>query len=83
MAARRLVYGDAQPLLCHAPLKLDWKWAVITSRNYAYRNVRPGLKAAWLAEDSIGFLALMRFALLDDMGRNVMEKYVTRSKSGL
>ena len=25
VAARQLVYGDAQPLLCHAPLKLDWK----------------------------------------------------------
>ena len=74
VAACQLNYGDAQPLLCHAPLKLDWKQTVITARNHAYRNIRPGLKTARVAEYRIGLLALMRFALLDDIGRNVVEE---------
>ena len=74
VAACQLNYRDAQPLLCHAPLKLDWKQTVITARNHAYRNIRPGLKTARVAEYRIGLLALMRFALLDHIGRNVMEK---------
>src|SRR5262245_44090082 len=74
MAARKLVDTQVQPLVCDAPLKFNRKEPIVVAGDHANRNLWPCFKPAWLTKDDVGLGALMRRALLDDLGWNVMQE---------
>jgi hypothetical protein len=74
MAARQLYGGRLQPFACHATLKVDGEESVVTSADHVDGDLGPGVESARLAEDNIRLVTLAGLALLDDLGRDVVQE---------
>ena len=60
MAAGNFVHLLAKPIARYTPLKFDREKAVVFSRKNMNWDVRPALEATGLAENGLGFLAVVR-----------------------
>jgi hypothetical protein len=74
MSAWQFVDGYLQSFSRDAPLEIDRKESIVAAGDHVDWNVGPSVEAARLAEHDIGLRALVCLALLDDVGRNVVEK---------
>jgi hypothetical protein len=74
MATRKLVDGHVQSFPCDAPLEVDRKESIVAPCDHVDRNLGPRFEPAGLAEYDVGLGALVRFALPDNPGRNVMQE---------
>jgi hypothetical protein len=74
VAAGQLVDLGVQSLLRHPTLEVDRKEAIVASGDHVDRNLGPGFESARLTEHDVGLGALVRLALLDDLGRDVVEE---------
>jgi hypothetical protein len=70
VATRQFLDGYLQACLRHPTLEVDRKEPIVASRDHVDRNVGPGFESARLAEHDVGLGALVRLALLDELGRN-------------
>lgn len=74
MATRELLDGHAQALLRHPALEVEREEPIVASGDHVDRNVGPGFESAGLAEHDLGLGPLERCALLDRLGREVVEE---------
>ncbi len=74
MAAGQLVDLDLQSLLRDPTLELDRKETIVASGDRVGGNLGPGFESAPLSEHDVGLGALVRLALLDDVGRDVVQE---------
>jgi hypothetical protein len=74
MATRKLVDGHVHSFPCDAPLEVDRKESIVAPCDHVDRNLGPRFEPAGLAEYDVGLGALVRFALPDNPGRNVMQE---------
>jgi hypothetical protein len=74
MATRKFVDGYVQPFTRDPPLEFDRKEPIVAPGDHAYRNLGPCFKVAGLTKDDVSLGALVRLALLDDLGWNVMHE---------
>src|SRR5262245_17494773 len=74
MPAWKLVDADLQALLCDATLELDRKEPILAPGNDVDRHCGPRLESAGLAEPDIRLGAILPLALLEDLGRNVVQE---------
>src|SRR5262249_49720615 len=82
MATRQFVDSYIQPFTHKAPLEFDRKEPIVTPGDHVDWNLWPCFKPAWLTKDDVGFWALMRLALLNNLGRNVMQEVRGEIKNG-
>src|SRR5262249_31917158 len=82
MATRQFVDSYIQPFTHKAPLEFDRKEPIVTPGDHVDWNLWPCFKPAWLTKDDVGFWALMRLALLNNLGRNVMQEVRGEIKMG-
>jgi hypothetical protein len=68
------VNGLAEPLVCHARLKVTRKEPIVFTNYHVNRNVGPRLEVRGLAEGDLGFLALVRGAFFGDILWHIMEE---------
>jgi hypothetical protein len=61
-------------LLRDPTLELDRKEPIVASGDHMGRNLGPGFESARLTEHDVGLRALVRLALLDDVGRDVVQE---------
>ena len=63
-----------QSLLNNALLEVDWKEPIVTPSNRMDRNLGPCSEATGLREHDVGLRALMRCALRNNLGRNIVQE---------
>jgi hypothetical protein len=68
------VNGLAEPLVCHARLKVTRKEPIVFTNYHVNRNVGPRLEVRGLAEGDLGFLALVRGSFFGDILWHIMEE---------
>jgi hypothetical protein len=83
VAAWDFVDGLAEPLVCHACLKVAQKEPIVFTNHHVNRNVGPRLEVRGLAEGDLGFPALVRGSFLATSFGTSWRKYVARSNSTL
>src|SRR4051794_14321867 len=74
VAAWDFVDGLAEPLVCHACLKVARKEPIVFTNHHVNRNVGPRLEVCGLAEGGVGFPALVRGSFFGDILWHVMEE---------
>jgi hypothetical protein len=74
VAAGQLLDLDLQSLLRDPTLELDRKEPIVASRDHVDGNLGPGFESARLSEHDVGLGALVRLALLDELGRHVVQE---------
>jgi hypothetical protein len=74
VATRQLVDGLVQSFARDAPLEVDRKEPIVAPRDHVYRNLGPRFETAGLGEHDLGLGTLMPFALLNDLGRHVVQE---------
>src|SRR5262245_59360377 len=74
MAPRQFLDSDIQPFARDPPLEFDRKKPIVAPGDHAGRNLGPCFKTAGLTKNDVGLGTLVRLALLDDLGRDVMQE---------
>jgi hypothetical protein len=74
VAAWDFVDGLAEPLVCHACLKVARKEQIVFTNHHMDRNVGPRLEVRGLAEGDLGFPALVRGSFFGDILWHTMEE---------
>ena len=74
VAARELVDVLVKSFPRDAPLEVDRKEPIIAAGDNMDRILGPRFETAGLAEHNVGLGALVSLALLDDLGRNVVQE---------
>jgi hypothetical protein len=74
VAAWDFVDGLAEPLVCHACLKVAQKEPIVFTNHHVNRNVGPLLEVRGLAEGDPGFPAFVRGSFFGDILWHIMEE---------
>src|SRR5262245_52826705 len=82
MATRQFVDTQVQPFTRDAPLEFDRKEPIVAPSDNADRNLGPCFEAAGFTKSDVGLGALVRLALLDDLGWDVMQEVHGEIKIG-